>query len=124
MAWEINGTDEFAGWFSDLGRSQRSAVIAVVELLAEYGPNLDRPYADRITGSRFHNMKELRPRGAAKNCRILFMFDPRREAILLLGGDKTGEWSKWYAKAIPEAERLYEIYLTELGDEGLLDEPS
>lgn len=121
MAWEINGTDEFAAWFADLDRPQRAAVIAVIELLGESGPNLDRPHADRITGSRYHNMKELRPRGAAKNCRVLFIFDPRREAILLLGGDKTGEWSKWYVTAIPRAEQLYEDYLEELVAEGLLD---
>jgi len=89
-------------------------VIVVVELLAEQGPQLDRPYADRIRGSKYHNMKELRPRGAAKTCRVLFLFDPRRQAILLLGGDKRGEWESWYTEAIPKAERLYERYLDEI----------
>ena len=51
-------------------------------------------------------MKELRPRGEAKDCRVLFMFDPRRQAILLLGGDKSGQWERWYIEAIPEAEGL------------------
>lgn len=67
-------------------------------------------------------MKELRPRGAAKNCRVLFIFDPRRQAVLLVGGDKTGQWAKWYRTAIPEAERLYEDYLEELDALGLLND--
>jgi len=122
MAWEINGTDDFAEWFTDLDETQQDQVIVVVELLAEQGPQLDRPFADRIKGSKHHNMKELRPRGAAKHCRILFIFDPRRQAILLVGGDKTGEWVKWYATAIPRAEKLYAHYLTQLEADGLLDE--
>lgn len=122
MVWEINGTDRFADWFGALEVSEQDAVIAVVELLAEHGPQLDRPYADRIAGSTYHNMKELRPGGAAKHCRILFMFDPRRQGILLVGGDKSGQWSKWYSRAIPEAERLYEGYLAELEAGGLLDD--
>jgi len=71
---------------------------------------------------RYHNMKELRPRGAAKHLWMLFMFDPRREAILLIGGDKSGNWDAWYAKAIPEAERLYEQYLDHLAADGFLDD--
>lgn len=67
-------------------------------------------------------MKELRPRGVAKHCRVLFIFDPRRKAILLLGGDKSGQWAKWYATAIPRAERLYEDYLADLKAQGLLDD--
>lgn len=96
-------------------------MIAAVELLAEHGPQLDRPHADRIKGSKYHNLKELRPRGDAKNCRVLFIFDPRRQAILLVGGDKAGQWAKWYTTAIPEAERLYEQYLDEIGDAGVLN---
>ena len=94
----------------------------VVELLAEQGPQLDRPYADRIKGSKHHNMKELRPRGAAKHCRILFMFDPSRQAILRVGGAKSGNWVKWYTTAIPRAEKLFADYITELEADGLLDE--
>lgn len=122
MAWEVNGTDQFAEWFSELDEAQQDQVIVVVELLAEQGPQLDRPFADRIKGSKHHNMKELRPRGAAKHCRILFMFDPRRQAILLVGGDKSGEWVKWYATAIPKAENLYADYITQLEADGLLNE--
>ena len=122
MAWEINGTDEFADWFGELTEVQRDEIIVVVELLSEQGPQLDRPYADRIKGSRHHNMKELRPRGKAKHCRILFAFDPRRQAILLIGGDKSGEWEKWYISAIPVADELYDKYLAELTTYDLLNE--
>ncbi len=97
-------------------------VIVVVELLAEQGPQLDRPFADRIKGSKHHNMKELRPRGAAKNCRVLFMFDPRRQTILLIGGSKSGNWVKWYTTAIPRAEKLYTDYITKLEADSLFDE--
>lgn len=119
MVWEVHGTDELPDWFGDLAEPQQDEVIAVVELLAEHGPELDRPYADRIKDSRYHNMKELRPRGQAKHCRVLFMFDPRRAAILLLGGDKGGQWQRWYVKAIPRAEKLYEEYLVDLANEDL-----
>jgi hypothetical protein len=115
VAWEVNGTEEFVEWFDSLDRKVRAAVIAVVDMLEDYGPNLGRPHVDRITDSKFHNMKELRPHGAGKYCRILFMFDPEREAILLLGGDKSGQWEKWYELAIAEAEKLYELYLLDKG---------
>ena len=97
-------------------------MIVAVELLAEHGPALDRPFADRVKGSNCHNMKELRPRGVAKYFRILFLFDPRREATLLVGGDKIGQWDLWYAKAIPRAERLYVEYLSELAAKALIDD--
>ena len=74
---------------------------------------------DRIHTSRHHNLKELRAsRDGA--LRVLFMFDPRRQVILLLGGDKTGEWSAWYEWAVPLADDLYDTYLDELRDEGLI----
>jgi hypothetical protein len=74
---------------------------------------------DTLTGSRLPNLKELRPRGGFLRC--LFAFDPRRIAILLLGGDKRDRWADWYRDAIPEAERLYEAYLAELRKEGLIE---
>ncbi len=65
-------------------------------------------------------MKELRPRGIAKHFRVLFVFDPRREAILLVGGDKSGQWAAWSVTAIPLAEQLYAEYLHDLRTEGLI----
>lgn len=87
MAWEIEVTDEFREWWADLTTDQQAAVRVRVELLGESGPSLGRPAVERIRTSRHHSMKELRSsEGGA--LRVLFMFDPRRQVILLLGGDK------------------------------------
>lgn len=80
------------------------------------GPELGRPLADRIHGSKLHNLKELRPGSAGRSeVRILFVFDPRRNAVLLVAGDKSGKWTEWYRQAIPLAEARYEAYLKEDG---------
>lgn len=114
--WEIEFTDEFESWWSDLSVEQQAALSVRVELLAAHGPSLGRPAVDRIHMSRHHNMKELRTaQGGA--LRVLFMFDPRRHAILLLGGDKSGRWNEWYAEAVPAADDLYDEYLDELRQE-------
>lgn len=89
-------------------------------LLAEHGPGLKRPVVAEILSSRHSRMKELRVSRAGA-LRVLFAFDPRRHAILLLGGDKTGQWSEWYETAIPVADELYDTHLEELKTEGLLD---
>lgn len=78
----------------------------------------DRPLVDTLEGSRHPNMKELRPLGTS--LRVLFVFDPRRMAILLIGGDKTGRWKEWYEETIPMADRLYDEHLEELREEGEL----
>jgi hypothetical protein len=86
-----------------------------VRQLADFGPSLGRPLVDRIKGSRHHNMKELRSDRSGENLRVLFVFDPRRTAILLLGGDKSGAWREWYDTFIPIADDLYDIHLQEIG---------
>ncbi|HEY7030378.1 MAG TPA: type II toxin-antitoxin system RelE/ParE family toxin [Thermomicrobiales bacterium] len=116
--WEIEGTDEFAAWYRGLTEAQSESVDMAVRALELGGPALGRPYVDSLTASRHANMKELRPRGG--NLRILFAFDPRRSAILLLGGDKTGRWGRWYREAIPIADDLYDEHLETLKKEGLI----
>ena len=91
-------------------------IDAAVEILEERGPSLGRPLVDTITGSRHKNMKELRP--PIGNMRILFAFDPRRTAILLIGGDKSGQWSRWYKKMVPVADRLYDEHLDKFNKGG------
>ncbi len=119
MVWDVEVTNEFRDWWRRLEPAQQEALTERIELLAERGPDLGRPVVDRIESSRHHNMKELRAaQGGA--LRVLFMFDPRRTAILLLGGDKSDAWSAWYEHAIPMADDLYDAYLTELRDEGLI----
>lgn len=119
MVWEVEVTDQFIEWWEPLAGAQREAVADRVGLLVERGPDLGRPVVDRIHTSKHQSMKELR---AAKGgaLRVLFSFDPRRQAILLLGGDKTGSWSDWYEWAVPLADGLYDEYLRELGEEGLI----
>jgi len=80
-----------------------------MDLLATYGPALGRPAVDTIKGSRHPNMKELRSFGG--HLRALFAFDPLRRAIVLLGGDKAGDWSAWYERNVPHADDLYDEYL-------------
>jgi len=86
-----------------------------IDQLAEEGPALRRPLADRVKGSRYHNMKELRPPSSGKTeIRLLFAFDPRREAIFLVAGDKAGNWEGWYREMIPVADRRFAQHLAEL----------
>lgn len=120
LTYEVNVTDEFLDWWDGLDVAQQEEIAARVELLEGHGPTLGRPVVDRVASSAFHNMKELRCSSDGA-LRVLFAFDPRREAILLLGGDKTGDWSKWYERAVPEADRLYMEYLRELRREGLIE---
>lgn len=69
---------------------------------------------DRLHSSKIHNLKELRPRvGRASEIRLLFVFDPSREAIILVAGDKAGQWNRWYTGAIPLAEERYTAYRRE-----------
>jgi hypothetical protein len=87
-----------------------------VGLLENTGPMLGRPYADTVRSSRHPNMKELRVQAAGDPLRIFFAFDPRRMAILLIGGDKTGD-DRFYERMVPLADRLYDEHLAELAEE-------
>jgi len=124
MTLELYLTDEVDDWLDALAASDRDSyrqVVAAIEVLADAGPSLGRPLVDKVKHSHLHNLKELRPgSGGTSEVRVLFMFDPWRSAILLVAGDKAGNWSGWYRTAIPQAELLYEEYLhqrrTEEGD--------
>jgi hypothetical protein len=95
-------------------RPATSSSNRAVLVLERGGPAEGRPLVDSITASRVANMKELRPPSAGRTeIRILFVFDPWRSAVLLVAGDKSGQWDKWYRMAIPRAEQLYEDYLAE-----------
>ena len=117
--WEVEYTDQFEEWWHSLQDVQQDAVAAAVEILEDSGPSLGRPLVDTIKGSRHSNMKELRP-GTTGILRVLFAFDPRRHAILLIGGDKTGRWHEWYDEILPVADDLYDAHLQALRDEGVL----
>ncbi|HMS24897.1 MAG TPA: type II toxin-antitoxin system RelE/ParE family toxin [Acidimicrobiia bacterium] len=113
MSWEILFTDQFGLWWDELSQDQQEALTERVLMLAEVGPSLGRPIVDSIENSRHHNMKELR---ASKEgaLRVLFCFDPLRRAVLLLGGDKSGQWNAWYKWAIPSADDLFDEYLQDI----------
>jgi hypothetical protein len=118
--WNVEYTDEFGAWFASLGPEQQEAVAARVRQLEYAGPGLRRPTVGAIKSSAFApRMKELRCNQDG-SLRLLFIFDPRRTAILLLGGDKTDRWNAWYRTAVPEADALYRVHLEALRAEGLL----
>ena len=119
MVWEVEYTDEFGEWWESLTETQQDLLDAAVEKLEVHGPALGRPLADTVSGSRHQNMKELRPIGS--HIRVLFAFDPRRAAILLVGGDKSGRWKKFYDEVIPVADALYEEHIEQLRREGALE---
>jgi hypothetical protein len=91
-------------------------VSASINRLRQIGPTLGRPTADRVQGSRHHRMKELRSTGG--HLRVLFAFDNRQRAVLLVGGDKTNNWTGWYQENIPKADRLFDQHLRDNGGEG------
>ncbi|MDO3402670.1 type II toxin-antitoxin system RelE/ParE family toxin [Mycolicibacterium neoaurum] len=100
---------EVEQWFFSLDRDAMAAVTGAIDLLELEGPTLGRPIVDKVNGSKFHGMKELRPAGTS--IRVLFIFDPARHAILLLGGDKAGNWKRWYDRNIPVADARFESWL-------------
>ncbi|MQU66044.1 addiction module toxin RelE [Pseudomonas sp. FSL R10-1350] len=115
--WEVEYTDEFGCWWEGLEEKEQVSVAASVKLLGQLGPGLRYPHSSDIKGSRHGNLRELRIQHAGRPYRVLYVFDPRRCALLLLGDDKTGR-GRWYEEHIPQAERLYDEHLETLLKEG------
>jgi len=111
VAWDVFFTEIAEAWLDDLGEDDFDRVMAAADLLSERGPGLGRPTVDSVAGSRHANMKELR----TGTLRALFAFDPERRAIILLGGDKRGDWTGWYERNIPLADDRYDQHLSEEG---------
>ncbi len=102
-------------WLSGVDENSYDQIVAALEILAELGPGLGRPLVDTVTGSRHKNMKELRPGTSGRSeVRILFAFDPTRSGILLIAGDKHGQWQKWYRINVPLADDRYDEHLKRL----------
>ena len=110
MEWEVEYTDEFGEWWGALTGAEQEDVAAVVELLEQKGPQLPHPYNSGINGSKHSHMRELRIQHTGRPYRVLYAFDPRRMAILLIGGDKTGN-DRWYEENVPLADKLYDEHL-------------
>jgi hypothetical protein len=103
-----------ADWLMNLDDDTYDQVIAAIELLHEHGPQLGRPIVDTVKGSSYKNMKELRPGSSGKSeLRVLFAFDPQRQAIMLVAGDKAGNWEKWYRENIPIADARFTEHLAQ-----------
>ncbi len=119
MVWEVEYTDDFGDWWTDLSEDEQASVESRVQLLEAKGPRLPFPYSSSISGSRHSHMRELRVQHTGDPYRVLYAFDPRRTAILLLGGCKVGD-VRWYKTYVPIADRLYDEHLEELKKEGLL----
>jgi hypothetical protein len=121
MSWNVEHTDEFAAWWQMLGEAEQEDVAAIVTLLESRGPQLPFPFSSGVESSRHSHMRELRVQSGGEPLRIFYAFDPRRTAILLIGGNKTGD-DRFYDRMVPVADRLYDDYLAELRREGLLKE--
>jgi hypothetical protein len=114
MVYEVEFTDEFRDWYEDsLSASEQEDVARVVEMLERAGPMLPFPYSSGIQGSKFAHMRELRIQHEGRPYRVLYAFDPLRSALLLLGGEKTGD-DRWYDRIVPKADALYERHLRQI----------
>lgn len=112
--WSVD-IELIEGWLASLDQGSQEQVVAAIELLEDRGPQLGRPVVDTVNRSRHRNMKELRPGSSGRSeLRILFAFDPERQAILLIAGDKAGNWQRWYKKNIPLADNLLDEHLRRL----------
>ncbi|GGN22569.1 hypothetical protein FHR83_005580 [Actinoplanes campanulatus] len=115
--WSIRTTGQVRDWLRALRQADQQTYRSVniaVDMLAEIGPGLGRPLVDTLTGTVISNLKELRPRsGRDVAIRIIFVFDPWSQAVLLIAGNKAGNWDRWYRSAIPAAEVAYDAWLAE-----------
>jgi hypothetical protein len=112
---EVRLTQQVEAWYRGLPDRDAGHVAAAFDQLASVGSTLGRPLVDRIKGSQFHNMKELRPPGGHK--RILFAFDGDGRAVMLVAGDKTGHWKDWYPANIKVADQGFRQHLIDCGGE-------
>ncbi len=118
MSWSVGLHDEFDPEFADLPEPVQDEILALMALLREYGPKLGRPHADTLNGSKHANMKELRFKAADGVWRVTYAFDPKREGILLMAGDKSGGSEKrFYKQLISKSDARYNAHLATLKEE-------
>lgn len=116
MSCEIEYTDQFEDWWDNLDEEEQESVYAIVNVLEEHGTNLKHPYSTSVESSKHSHMRELRIQHQGSPYRVLYAFDPRRNAILLIGGNKRGN-KRWYNTFVPIADKLYKEHLKELSKE-------
>lgn len=110
MAWEVEFSDEFGAWWDKLTAVEQKSVDFTVSLLQELGPTLKMPHSSSVETSRYAHMRELRIQQGGRPYRVLYAFDLRRAAMLLIGGDKTGN-DRWYEEFVPVADSIYDRHL-------------
>jgi hypothetical protein len=109
-------TEDFEAWWNTLGIDEQESIDAVVHMLEERGISLGFPYSSKVAGSKHSHMRELRIQHQGRPFRVLYAFDPKRNAVLLIGGDKTGN-NRWYEVFVPLADGIYTRYLEETTQE-------
>jgi len=114
--WEVEYTNEFEEWWETLNEDEQDAVYRSVALLEDQGTSLKFPYSSDVRQSKHGSMRELRSQCKGHPLRTFYAFDPRRSAILLIGGDKTGK-DDFYDKMVPKADKIYDEYLKEIQEE-------
>ena len=116
--WDVEYTNEFGEWWDGLTENKQEDIVAMVGLLEEKGTGLGHPYSSGIRGSRHSHMRELRVRKRGEQLRVFYAFDPRRVAILLIGGDRT--IARFFKRYVPVADGLYDDHLETLKRKGLI----
>lgn len=107
-------TDHFETWERTLDAERRAKVSAAIDHVVAGGPTQGSPHVEKIKRSNLHKLKEVR---VDRGTRLLFAFDSNRDAVMLVGGDKTGKWNHWYPPKIERAERLYADHERSIGKE-------
>jgi hypothetical protein len=119
VSWAVDIGDEFEPEFDALHEDVRTEILALARLLEQFGPQLGRPRVDTLKGSSHANMKELRFDAADGVWRVAFAFDPKRKAILLVAGDKSGgSEKKFYRELIRKADERFDAHLARLKKRG------
>ena len=114
--WEVEYTSEFGDWWETLSEDEQAVIDSGVRLIEQFGPLLKFPHSSNIRQSKHGNMRELRSQYEGRPYRTFYAFDPRRMAILLIGGDKTGD-DRFYDTMVPMADKIYDEYLKEIQEE-------
>jgi len=118
MSWRVQIAEEFEPEFFALQPEVQDAILTMTRLLRQFGPQLGRPQADTLNGSRHANMKEMRLGAAGGEWRVAFAFDPVRRAMLLVAGDKSGgSGRRFYRELIRKADGRFDRHLARLADE-------
>jgi hypothetical protein len=114
MECTVLRSDEFTLWWESLTEAEQEDIDVSVQLLERFGVLLDYPYSSAVHQSKYPHLRELRVQHGGKPYRVLYAFDPNRDAVLLIGGNKMGKDNKWYKQFVPMADKIYDRHLQEI----------